>query len=259
MVTSVPNVLDFAEQLTQVRWFGSYQYIVSVEASTSVDDRSAVSWTGTLNVFADEGAIERSQTIIVESGIVSVTVAMPVKAPGGTFTLNRPARSMPPRSPSILADTRTAVGDAASRLSAGKVLIVSIGAQSSGPSGDRLQPASTRPTPTRIASADALRVPFADALRVPFMLSSSHPDDAPRLGGDNLAMLQRIERAARSRDRTGVDSGVTGSGHGRGAGGWGISRHPAARTSHRRGQTGTAMAARRNARTTGGTPSWMVR
>jgi hypothetical protein len=110
---TVPEVLDLARRLTQVSRAGSYQYAVNVEASVMLaDETSAASWAGILNPFAEGGEIERSQSMTVESGTDIVTTAVPLKAPAGSLTVNLPARTTPPRLPSIVADPVNAVGSA---------------------------------------------------------------------------------------------------------------------------------------------------
>jgi hypothetical protein len=71
-------------------------------------------------------------------------------------------------------------------------------------------------------------------------------------------MLQRIERAAWGEAGFGVDSGVTGPGAAAGRAGGGF-RDAGGSNEPPPAQTGTARVVRLKARTTGGTPSSMVR
>src|SRR5439155_23491067 len=99
----------WAARFTQTRRTGSYQYTVTVEGnvevSTKVPERSAVNTAGYLNTFADLGEIVRSHIITVESAMETMTVAEPLNAPAGICTLKRPARIVPPRAPSTVAET----------------------------------------------------------------------------------------------------------------------------------------------------------
>ena len=58
-----------------------------------------------MNTFADLGEIVRSHIITVESAMETMTVAEPLNAPAGIWTLKRPARIVPPRAPSTVAET----------------------------------------------------------------------------------------------------------------------------------------------------------